>query len=141
MHIPEPLHGKILLIDRAERLGQEQRLFEAAGLTVITAIDMEEGWQMIQQENPDIVLSEVMLEKPDAGFTLAYRMKKDNKLANIPLILLSSIFQTTGTILDMNSPSARKWIKADAYLERPVTPEHLVAKVSNMIHQHKHLID
>lgn len=141
MHIPEPLHGKILLIDRAERIGQEQRLFQEAGLTVITAVNMEEGWQMMQQETPDIVLSEVMLEKPDAGFTLAYRMKKDAKLANVPLILLSSVFQTTGTVLDLNSPAARKWIKADAYIERPVTQETLVAKVSNMMHQHQHLID
>lgn len=141
MHIPEPLHGKLLLIDRPERLGQEQRLFEEAGLTVVTAINMEEGWKIMQQEAPDLVLAEVMMEKPDAGFTLAYRMKKNDKLADVPLLLLSSVFQTTGTVLDLNSPTARKWIKADAYLERPVTHERLVAKVANMIQQHNHQMD
>ena len=137
MHIPEPLSGTILIIDQAERLGKDQRMFEEAGLTVLTASTMEEGWQLARQQQPDIVLSEVMLEKPDAGFTLAYRMKKDVAMAKIPLVLLSSIFQSTGAVLDLNSPSARLWIKADLYLERPITSDRLVARVGNLLLQSK----
>jgi hypothetical protein len=60
-------------------------------------------------------------------------------LANIPLILLSSVFQATGTMIDLNSPEARRWIKADAYLERPVAADHLVAKLSGLL-QHPHAV-
>lgn len=133
MHMPEPVGGTILLIDRSERLAKERASFEAAGFTVLVATTTEEGLQIVRTEHPNAVVSEVMLEKPDSGFVLGYHMKKDAALAQIPLILLSSIFQTTGTIIDLNSPESRQWIKADAYLERPVTPDHLIAKVTHLL--------
>ena len=136
MLTPETLSGTLLLIDRSERLPKEQKLFESAGFTVHAVSSAEAGWQYAQEHRPDIIVSEVMLEKPDAGFTLAYRLRKDEELAQIPLLLLSSIFQTTGTILDLSSPNERRWIKADAYLERPVAPEHLLAKVTSLLSHH-----
>ena len=103
MLTPENLSGTMLLIDR-ERLVKEQQLFEAAGFTVHAVSSAEDGWQFAREQHPDIIVLEVMLERPDAGFTLAYRLRKDAELAHIPVLLLSSVFQTTGTILDLNSP-------------------------------------
>lgn len=123
------------MIDRNERLPKQRAIFEEAGYTVLTASSMDEGLQIARDEHPDLVIAEVMLEKPDTGFVLGYKMQQDAALANIPLILLSSVFQTTGTVLDINSPESRKWIKAEEYLERPVAPEHLLAKASALLHQ------
>ena len=136
MLTPETLSGTILLIDRNDRLAKEQKLFETAGFTVLAVSSAEDGWKLAHDHRPDLIVSEVMLEKPDAGFTLAYRLRKDAELAHTPLLLLSSIFQTTGTILDLNSPIERQWIKADAYLERPVAPEQLLAKVTSLLYHH-----
>jgi DNA-binding response OmpR family regulator len=134
MHIPEPVSGTVLLIDRNERLPKQRGIFEKAGFTVLAASSTEEGLKMARAQHPDLVVSEVMLEKPDAGFVLGYKMKADKELADIPLILLSSVFQTTGTIFDLNSPQARQWIKADVYMERPVTPDHLLASACSLLH-------
>lgn len=135
MHVPEPVTGTVLLIDTKERLPKLQALFETHGFTVLTARTAGEGLEVARAAHPDIVISEVMLEKPDAGFVLGYQMKKDTALAEIPLVLLSSIFHTTGAVFDLNSPESRRWIKADAYIERPVTPDHLLARVCGLLHQ------
>jgi len=133
MHTPEPMTGTILLIDRDERLARQRAILEGAGFTVISATSAEAGLKMAHEQKPDLVLSEVMLEKPDAGFVLGYKMKTDAALAQVPLVLLSSVFQRTGAIFDLNSPQSRQWIKADAYLERPVAPDHLLAKLRNLL--------
>ena len=136
MHTPDPISGTVLVIDQDERLPKERRLFEEAGFNVVTATTAAEGLQKARELRPDLVMSEVMLEKPDAGFVLGYRMKADPALAAIPLVLMSSIFQQTGIVFDLNSPEERQWIKADAYLERPLSPERLIAKVRSLLHVH-----
>lgn len=133
MHTPEPITGTILVIDRDDRLSRQQAILEQAGFTVISATTAENGLKLAHEQKPDLVLSEVMLEKPDSGFVLGHQMKTDPALSAVPLVLLSSVFQRTGAIFDLNSPQARQWIKADAYLERPVAPERLVAKVRSML--------
>ena len=133
MHTPEPMTGTILVIDREERLPRQQALLEQAGFTVLCATSAAAGLKLARARKPDLVLAEVMLEKPDAGFVLGYQLKTDPALATIPLVLLSSVFQHTGVIFDLNSPEARQWIKADAYLERPITPEHLIARLRGLL--------
>lgn len=136
MHVPERIIGTVVLIDGTERQPMAQSVLEGEGFTVTIARTMAEGMAMIQARKPDAVVSEVMLETPDAGFVLAYRMKADPTLQHIPLILLSSVYQRTGILFDLNSPEARQWIKADAYLERPVAPERLVTKVRSLLQMH-----
>ncbi|HEY3377603.1 MAG TPA: hypothetical protein VGL77_08915, partial [Armatimonadota bacterium] len=77
MSLPETMTGTILLIDRSERLAKQQAIFEKAGFTVLTATTTEEGMRLVRNERPDAVVSEVMLERPDAGFVFGYHMKKD----------------------------------------------------------------
>jgi CheY-like chemotaxis protein len=133
MHVPEQITGTVVLIDDTARQPMAQSVLEGEGFTVITVRTMEEGLTLIRAQRPDAVVSEVMLETPDAGFVLAYRMKADPELQTIPLILLSSVYQQTGILFDLNTPESRKWIKADAYLERPVAPERLVTKVRSLM--------
>jgi DNA-binding response OmpR family regulator len=133
MHTPEPIIGTVLLIDREERLARQKAAFEQEGMSVVTATTTEDGLAKARTMHPDLVISEVMLEKPDAGFVLGYRMKADPELADVPLILLSSVFQSTGRVFDQSTPESRRWIKADAYVERPIAADRLLAKVRALL--------
>jgi DNA-binding response OmpR family regulator len=133
MHTPEPISGTILVIDKEERLPQEKAALEQAGFTVITATTAADGLALARERRPDLVISDVMLEKPDAGFVLGHRMKNDPAFADVPLVLLSSVFQEMGIAFDLNSPEGRQWIKADLYLDRPVPSERLVSKVRGLL--------
>lgn len=137
MHTPEPISGTILVIDREERLPAAKATLEGAGFDVITATNTADGLALAREKKPSLVISDVVVEKPDAGFVLGYRMKQDPALAGMPLILLSSVGQQMGVVFDLNSPEGRQWIKADMYLDRPVAPERLVGKVRGLLlHRH-----
>ena len=133
MHTPESITGTVLIVDREDQLSRQVSIFTEAGLHVLTATTAQEGLAVARAQHPDLVVAEVMLDRPDAGFVLGYDLKTDPELAGIPLVLLSSIFQRTGIIFDLNSPESRQWIKADAYLEQPVTPDRLLAKVRSLL--------
>jgi len=136
MHTPEPISGNILIIDKDERLPREKAALEEAGFTVITATTAADGLALARDRHPDLVISDVMLEKPDAGFVLGHRMKHDPALSRIPLVLLSSVSRELGVVFDLNSPEGRQWIKADLYLDRPIPLERLVGKVRGLL-QHR----
>jgi len=139
MHTPELISGTVLLVDRAERIAQQTKELEDAGYIVISATSIEDGMKMALEQKPNMIVAEVMLGKPDAGFVFAYRLKKNEATANIPLMLLSSVFQKTGKVFDLNSPESRQWIKAEEYLDRPVTSERLITRLQEMMsHQHDH---
>ncbi len=137
MHTPEQIHGTILVVDQGDQLAAERAMLQGVGFTVLTADSAEQGLAITREKRPDLVLSEVMLEKPDAGFVLGYRIKHDPELAAIPVVLLSSVFTKTGYVFDLSSPEARQWIKADAYIERPITGERLEARLRQVMHKHE----
>lgn len=133
MHTPEQISGTLLLVDRSERIAQETKALEDAGYIVISATSIAEGMEMALAQKPGMIIAEVMLDKPDDGFVFAYRLKKNEATENIPLLLLSSVFQKTGKVFDLNSVESRQWIKAEAYLDRPVTTERLVMRLQEMM--------
>ena len=133
MHTPEPISGTILLIGNDGRMPATHAALEQAGFAVITAATAAEGLAMARAHTPNLVISDVMLERPDAGFVLSYQLKKDPALAAIPLILLSSVFEQTGIVFDLSSPEGRQWIKADLYLDCPISPERLAGKVRGLL--------
>jgi DNA-binding response OmpR family regulator len=135
MHTPEPVSGTVLVVDREDRLPKTKAMLEGAGFDVLTAVTIEDGLHLARTQRPCLVLAEVMLEHPDAGFVLSYRLKSAPETAAIPVVLLSSVFRQTGMVFDLNTPEARQWIKADAYLEQPIAADRLLAKVRSLLHQ------
>ena len=60
------------------------------GLEIISALDGEEGLKLIKKEKPDLVLLDLILPKKD-GFQVLKEMKEDEKLKDIPVIVLTNL--------------------------------------------------
>ena len=61
------------------------------GLRVLEAADGRHGLARAQDEQPDLVLTDVMMPGLD-GFELAEALRRDNRTSLIPLIFLSKPF-------------------------------------------------
>jgi len=59
---------------------------------IVEAVDGEKGIKSVKEENPDLVLLDLILPGID-GFEVLARMKEDPKLAEIPVIILSNLGQ------------------------------------------------
>ncbi len=62
---------------------------EAAGFLVTVSKTAEEGWAKIENEKPDIVVTDVTLPGMD-GLALAEKIAKTDATKNIPIIVLTN---------------------------------------------------
>src|SRR5438046_8621287 len=81
---------RILLIDPDEPFTQGlATAATAVGFKASTASDSEKGMALAKQENPDVIV--VCVEaQPTNGYMLCTRLKKDDRLKNIPVLLTSA---------------------------------------------------
>src|SRR5256885_14239949 len=100
---------------------------EARGFTATLATDSEQGMSLAKEESPDLIV--VCVEaQPTNGYMLCTRLKKDDKLKSIPVVL---------TIANATPESFEKHKKlktrAEEYLVKPFQPAALLEKASGLL--------
>ncbi len=116
---------KILIIDDDIDLVEAMRLtLETAGFEVIDAQDGAKGLEMARSQHPDLILLDVMMGTQDEGFHVAYQMRQDEALKNIPIIMLTAVGQETG--FTFNKEKDEDFLPVDEFLEKPVDPQKLI---------------
>ena len=68
----------------------EKSILEAHGYNVRIAMDGVEALSQLQAETADLVITDIQMPRMD-GFTLLEEMKKDARLAKIPVIVVTSM--------------------------------------------------
>ena len=118
---------KILIVDDDVDFAEATKaVLEKALYEVVVAQEGDEGLQKAKEENPDLILLDVIMPVKD-GFTAAEQLKKDPKLNKIPIIMLTS-FSSRGQ--QTSIPRSRGLtLETEDYLEKPVAPEKLLASV------------
>src|SRR5919206_3496970 len=119
---------RILLIDPDEPFTQGlAAAAPAAGFKASTASDSEKGMVLAKQENPDLIV--VCVEaQPTNGYMLCTRLKKDDRLKGIPVILTSS--NATPDSFDKHK---KLKTRADEYLIKPFAPPVLFEKAGALL--------
>ncbi|MDT8400346.1 MAG: response regulator [Bacteroidales bacterium] len=104
---------------------------EKAGYNVISAVSQKEAEDIIDTVKPDIALFDLMMEQDDSGFILCYKLKK--KYPDLPVIIATSVSRETGLSFGLDSEEERRWIKADAYLEKGVRADQLNEEIKRLL--------
>ena len=94
---------------------------------VVEASDGEEGEKCALADEPDLILSDMMMPKMD-GITLCRRLKSNIQTSHIPIILLTARMSDE---VRMSVYSAG----ADSYLSKPVVYETLITRIEKLIEQ------
>ena len=63
---------------------------EAKGYKVRMGLNGQECLDLLDQEEPDIILLDIVLPKMD-GWTLLKKIKKDKELKDIPVVIISNL--------------------------------------------------
>ncbi|OGF51919.1 hypothetical protein A3I27_01025 [Candidatus Giovannonibacteria bacterium RIFCSPLOWO2_02_FULL_43_11b] len=84
---------KILIIedDKFLRDLMSQKLVKE-GFNVKEALDGEDGLKIALEETPDLILLDLILPRID-GFEVLERIKKNEKLSDLPVLILSNLGQ------------------------------------------------
>lgn len=123
---------RILVVDDDADFSYQMRLqLEAAGFEVVTLDTAAAAREYVQKTRPDLVLADLMMEEPDAGFSLCYYIKKRDP--TIPVVIVTAVTSVTGLSFNAETAEERAWIKADALLTKPVRFEQLESEVQRLL--------
>ncbi len=92
---------------------------------VVTATSGEEALQRVQNDNPDLILLDVMMPGMD-GFEVCKRIKQDPAYAHIPVVMVTALTDSVDKVRGLESG-------ADDFLSKPVNDTALMARVSSLI--------
>jgi DNA-binding response OmpR family regulator len=93
--------------------------------TVLKAFNGREALDLLQHEPVQLVISDIMMPVMD-GYELCRNIKSNFEYSHIPVILLTAknTLQSKIEGLEMG---------ADAYIEKPFSPEHLQVQIANLL--------
>ena len=118
--------GRVLVVDDDEVIRQLITVnLELEGFDVHTAFDGQDCLDKIKEVEPDVVTLDVMMPRLD-GWETAARIRRDNELADVRIILLSARAQEA----DIERGDT---IGVDAYLTKPFDPDDLVEAVRRLV--------
>ncbi|MCK4430453.1 MAG: response regulator, partial [Candidatus Aminicenantes bacterium] len=123
-----------LIIIAEDSLTQAERLkhmLEGFGYEVLHGIDGREALALVREVKPLMVISDILMPEMD-GYEMCQRIKKDEKLWNIPVILLTSLSDTTDVIKGMECG-------ADGYVMKPYKEQYLLSRINHVL-ENKHLL-
>jgi CheY-like chemotaxis protein len=117
---------KILIVDDDVDLVEANRLYlESRGFEVRTATSAAEGLAALESFEPDLITADLMMEHHDSGFIFCRQVKSRPQTAHTPILVLSSVLHETGIEFSLRSREERFWIRAEALIAKPVTPQQL----------------
>ena len=92
------------------------------GYRVSGALGGEEGLQRAEEVKPDLILLDLMMPEVD-GWEVLQRMKADEKLQNIPVIIVTAKSQEIDRVLALHVA------QVNDYVTKPFGPQELVDSV------------
>lgn len=118
-----PLHGAVVLVvdDTPANILHLRRLLSSAGAEVIAAEHVEDARQLLALRRPHVILLDVMLPDID-GFTFCRELKSQSMYADIPILFISSLIETTDIITAFS-------VGASDYITKPFIPAEVMARV------------
>jgi class 3 adenylate cyclase/FixJ family two-component response regulator len=95
------------------------------GYEVLTAQNGQDAWELIQEEYPDLVISDVEMPVLD-GYELCQNIKNSAKFRTIPVILVTSRIDTESLMRGIEAG-------ADNYITKPYDDDTLFSKVHELL--------
>ncbi|SDG49235.1 adenylate/guanylate cyclase domain-containing protein [Alloyangia pacifica] len=128
--VPQGEAGRVLVIDdTAENLDLMRRQLGRHGHEVTTAGSASEGLVVLARAEIDVILVDVLM--PDMnGIELLARIKQNPRWRHIPIIVVSGL-------KDMRAVTRCIAAGAEDYLQRPVDPVLLHARVGSCLEKHR----
>ncbi len=114
---------KIMVVDDEQPLLDAlQYALEREGFEVVTATDSEEALQLCSDQNPDLVLLDVMLPTR-TGFEVCQILRKRS---SVPIIMLTAKGAEVDRVVGLE-------IGADDYVTKPFSMRELMARIKSVL--------
>ena len=124
---------KIVIIDdNQDYLFTMKTFLTRNGFEVLTAPDGKRGLDLINSEQPDLILLDVMMEALYSGFEVCKQIRKDPSLSAIPIIGISGMKEELG--INFNKYRDAEYFSPDAFFDKPVDKDALLRTIKDLLY-------
>lgn len=128
--------ANILIVDDdLDIVDSMQMILEANGHQVSVKTDTDDLVAGVMQTSPDLIILDVIFPgDPNAGFKAARELNKADRVKDIPVLMLSAVNQMSKMSFGFSeSDISEDFMPVNAFLEKPVEPKVLLAKVGELL--------
>ena len=111
----------LVVDDSPETLRLLTDALDAAGMTVMVAMDGAAAMRIVDQITPDIILLDAMMPGMD-GFETCRRLKRDAGLADVPVIFMTGLSETEHIVRGLEAGGVD-------YVTKPIVIEVMLARI------------
>ncbi len=124
---PTQQRRKVVCIeDEPAMIDLVRLILESRGFEVIGAVGGKEGLEMIAQNQPDLVLLDLMM--PDMnGWDVYQQMKADERMRHIPVIVVTAKAQNIDKVLGLHIA------RVQDYITKPFSPAELLRSIQRVL--------
>lgn len=116
----------ILVVEDEKDILQLVKLYlEKEGFRVVTAMTGLEGLKQVAQEQPHLVVLDLMLPEMN-GLDVCKRIRAKTETAMLPIIMLTAKAEESDTVIGLE-------LGADDYVTKPFSPKALTARVKALL--------
>lgn len=123
---------KVLVVEDTAVLREEiVDILNMEGYKTVEADNGLKGLNMAKTEEPDIIVSDILMPKMD-GYQMLKELQKDSIIDNIPFIFLSAKTDRIDIREGMN-------LGAEDYLVKPLSPDDLIVTIKNKLNKQERI--
>ena len=127
--------AKILIIDDdADFTLATKAILESAGHQVIAAPSGKDGLDKIKDEDPDLIILDIMMDSIYEGFSVTTTLRGTPEYIDFrdtPVLMCSAVKKITGE--RFNVPKDAQLAQGDDYLDKPFSAEMLLKRVNMLL--------
>jgi len=117
---------RVLLVeDNVDLRTYVSKMLRHFGHEVATAIDGLDGWEHVQTDPPDLVVSDIMMPRMD-GYELVSRIKSTDTTRHIPVILITAKEEEESKLEGLQKGAVD-------YLSKPINIRELDVRIKNLL--------
>lgn len=120
---------KLMIVEDNDSLRDFMNQVLSQEFTILTAENGAIAWESIRNQQPDIIISDIMMPEMD-GFELCRQVKSTFETAHIPLILLTALSEQTEQLHGLG-------LGADDYLTKPFDTAILRQRIKSILQNRK----
>lgn len=125
---------KILIVDdNVDFADSIKAIVESGSYCAEVANSSKQAVDKLEKETPDLIILDVLLQNGAEGIVLSRKFKKDPKLKQVPIIMLTSMTKQTGFKFVSQDPRHPHFLPVEEFVEKPVAPKDLLAKIEKLL--------
>lgn len=118
--------AEILVVEDSSTQAEKLKyILEENGFRVSIAANGKEALELLRKKKPAIVISDVLMPEID-GYELCRKIKKDENLKDIPVILLTALSDTKDVLKGLQA-------NADNFITKPYDEKYLISRVQHIL--------